>query len=156
LIGKFLFAEVFVFLSRENYMKLVSVLMSLMFALLMGAHSTAMAARAVAVTDLGPISTNTVKPHTAADVRKAIIAGAATHQWTVQSETPGTIELKLRARRDSVELVLDVNYDANSYSIKYVSSEGLKYNKERNTIHAVYARWLNNLTAAINTQLTLM
>jgi len=131
-------------------MKLVRNLMMLMFTVLLGAHMTAHAAKTVSLFEPGPISISSSKELTIKDIRKAIISGAMRHQWQVESETPNTVRIKLDGRKDQAVLVMDIIYDTKSYSIKYVSSEGLRY--DGSSIHSSYSRWMQNLTNAINTE----
>lgn len=131
-------------------MKLASNLMTLLFALLMGTTMLANAHNAELI-EPGPISIPSSKPLSIQEVKKAIMHGAERHSWKVESESPGVIRIKLDGRKDRAVLVMDVVYDTKSYSIKYVSSEGLRYNGT--TIHSSYTRWMTNLTNSINTEL---
>jgi hypothetical protein len=131
-------------------MKFTSNLMTLMFAVLMGTTTLANAHN-VELTEPGPISIPSSKPLSTKEIRKAILHGVERHNWKVESDSPGVIRIKLDGRRDRAVLVMDVVYDTKSYSIKYVSSEGLRYNGK--TIHSSYSRWITNLTSSIDTEL---
>ncbi len=85
-------------------------------------------------------------------VRSAIAAGGASHGWVITQEEPGKLTLKY-SKRDNLEVVLDVLFDAKGYEIKYVDSKGMNYAKktEGTTIHHNYNRWVANLVKAIGT-----
>jgi hypothetical protein len=157
-------------------MKFVKNLLPAMFIMLMmGMHSTAHAARSVVLEEPGPISVPTDYSYSMDEVKKAIIGGATKHQWRIDSEKPGIVRIILDGRRDHAVLVMDVVYDQKSYSIKYVRSEALDYQKgipagvtanpnsntvsvntsdhQKTTIHSSYARWMKLLVQAINTEL---
>lgn len=91
------------------------------------------------------------KASTAKQVHDAILAGAQSHNWTTVSDGPGAIQLSY-TRRGKNTAVVRVDFDAHSYQIHYVSSEGLKYRTIEGkgaTIHRLYNRWIRNLQAAI-------
>jgi hypothetical protein len=158
-------------------MKLAKSWIVVMFVALMGIHAGAGAANVVPLVEPGPIAYPTGKLYSTEEIRKSIVAGAMRHQWRVESESPGVVRLILDGRRDQAVLVVDVVYGDKSYSIKYVRSEGLRYVKGSGqalvqnptsntvsratgdplitTIHSSYARWMKNLTDAINVELRL-
>ncbi len=156
-------------------MALTRNLMIVLFGLLMGVHVAANAVNDVVLTEPGPIAVPTGKSYSIEEVRKAVISGALRHQWRVESETPGTVRIILDGRNDGAVLVMDIIYDSQNYSIKYVRSERLRYgmgsstgrayNPNMNTgaryatqsqtpmIHSSYSRWMKSLVDAINTEL---
>ncbi|MGH8642629.1 MAG: hypothetical protein ACRET6_13030 [Burkholderiales bacterium] len=91
------------------------------------------------------------KPVTAKDVEGAIVRAGAALGWQMVPKGPGSMEgtLVLRTHR----AVVDVNYDAKNYSIKYKDSEDLKY--DGTNIHKNYNGWIQNLEKGISTQLSL-
>jgi hypothetical protein len=103
---------------------------------------------------IGPVSVPENRAYTTDQVRAAIIYGAAGNHWIIDSETPGTIRIKLDGRKDLIVLVMDVIYDAHSYSIKYVSSDLTPKNKI--TFNSSYPRWTRGLMTAINRELNVI
>src|SRR5271170_7448636 len=75
------------------------------------------------------------------DVGKAIQRGGAALGWIMQADRPGHVlgTLKLRTH----VAIVDINYDANSYSIIYKNSTNLKYDGKN--IHRNYNGWIENL-----------
>lgn len=126
----------------------------LLFAVVMMCSAVFANARNIELFEPGPVAVPAGKAFTLKDVRKAVLSGAMFHHWQMESETPGKIRIKLDGRRDRAVLVMEVVYDTKSYSIKYVSSENLKY--DGHSIHPSYARWMKNLTDAIDMQLKIM
>ncbi len=82
-------------------------------------------------------------------VRSVILQSGIDRGWTMQETQPGTIRGELNVREHNA--VIDVEYDAKSYSINYVSSKNLKYADGK--IHRNYNRWLNNLDHDIKKKL---
>jgi hypothetical protein len=83
-------------------------------------------------------------------VRAAIIRAGGSLGWQFKDESPtllvGTLQL-----REHVA-VIEIPYSSMSYSIKYRSSINL--HEKNGTIHQNYNGWIQNLTKAINTQLS--
>ncbi|MFK5976843.1 MAG: hypothetical protein QM493_10070 [Sulfurovum sp.] len=71
--------------------------------------------------------------------------------WKITRRGTGVAEGKLILRTHLA--IVRITYNANSYSIKYVRSENLKYNAEKGTIHKNYNGWIQNLEKAINLHL---
>ncbi|NQD35451.1 hypothetical protein HPT27_00350 [Permianibacter sp. IMCC34836] len=87
---------------------------------------------------------------TAADVRAAIIRGAATHDWVMRDVAPGRIEAVLTEPTGDWKITLEFTYTDTDYSIIYKSSENLLNNK--GFIHSSFIRWGRNLMKAIDAQ----
>ncbi|MGZ3239923.1 MAG: hypothetical protein ACXU7Z_05825 [Burkholderiaceae bacterium] len=113
-------------------MKLVKGLITMMFVAAIGFSTTANAQQDTLIQP-GPIAFPIgSKPFTDEVVKKAIISGAMRYHWHVDETakgTPGNIRLKLDSRRDGAVVIVDVVFDMKSYSIKYVSSENMGYDK---------------------------
>jgi hypothetical protein len=88
--------------------------------------------------------------HTMEQVRQAIIAGGASKGWVMQETKPGVVHGTLKAHRHQADV--DVSFTTTSYNIDYVSSVELGYNN--GNIHRNYNKWIENLDAAIQAQLT--
>jgi hypothetical protein len=118
----------------------------------------AMAARDAVLAEPSNIALPAGKTYTTAELRKAIISGGARHSWQLAGDIPGKIRLQLDSKKGDYQLVVDVIYDAKNYSVKYVTSQGLRYREESGArmIHSSFGRWMKNLTDAINTELNLL
>ncbi len=70
--------------------------------------------------------------------------------WAIIEESPGVYVAQYAKPNPDVEggahlAVIQVNYDADSYSIDYVDSTGLMYDGGSGVIHRNYNRWVANL-----------
>jgi len=88
---------------------------------------------------------------TDADVANAIKSAGLRYGWEMVEDAPDHIKGTLRPRKHVA--VVSIPYDANSYSIEYQESVGLRYGNGE--IHHNYNRWVNNLSAEIQNQLGL-
>lgn len=86
------------------------------------------------------------------DVKKAIIRAGNGLGWTMDAAKPGAIVGTLRVR--SHVAVVDIPYDASSYSILYKDSQNLKHTGT--SIHSNYNSWVQNLDKAIKLQLNMV
>lgn len=151
----------------------------LLFAFLMSLTIAVYAEVGVPLIEPGPIAFPNDRTYTPNQVKEAIIDGVARYKWHVENEAPGAIRIKLESPREGIVLVMDVLYDATSYSLKYVSSQGLGYQSadektgaaiaknpnsntvSRNdeisgtTIDSRYVRWMRKLQKGINRELKL-
>jgi hypothetical protein len=83
------------------------------------------------------------------EVGKAIIRAGARYNWQMIQKGPGTIEGIQVAREHRA--VIDVKYNAKSYSITYKDSEKLQY--DGTNIHSNYNNWIQRLETAIRAEL---
>jgi hypothetical protein len=114
--------------------------------------------------EIGPIAMPAGKPYTIVQIKKAIIYATRRHNWVIESETPGSTRIKIDGRKDGIVLVMDIFYDENKYSLKYV--DGVLPVKERKIAvgttyrnvkpNSPYSRWVKNLTDAINVELVIV
>lgn len=81
-------------------------------------------------------------------IEKAIKIAANKLGWTVKSMANQNFRLNLNLRTHN--LTVDVPYKKGSYSIIYVESQGLNYDKSKNSIHKGAIRWMRNLRKAID------
>ena len=79
------------------------------------------------------------------DYADAIIAAGNKLNWLCKKVQPGKVDCVLDVRKHSVSV--EVVYDANKFSINYVSSLNLCY--ENKKIHSKYQKWVNKLKSAI-------
>jgi len=86
------------------------------------------------------------KPLTEDDVRRALVASGAARGWVITPQGPGVLMARLNVRKHMAEA--RISYTSSSFSITYVTSSNLDYDKDRNgqeVIHRNYNRWINNL-----------
>lgn len=90
------------------------------------------------------------KDYTMEQVADAIIRAGSGLGWNMQKTGPGELTgtLFLRSHMAKVR----IPYDADSYSILYVDSSNLKYDDGK--IHSNYNSWVQNLSNAIQGQLS--
>ena len=83
----------------------------------------------------------------ASDVKRIILRAGSDLGWGMRPEGHGVIVGTIIVRRHRAQI--RITYNRNSYSIHYVSSEGLNYRDGH--IHSGYNGWITNLEARINT-----
>jgi hypothetical protein len=88
-------------------------------------------------------------------LRKVLIRAGARRNWSVLSDAPGELQLK-QSRGSKHEAVVLIKYDATGYQLSYASSYNLNADPERRRIHPTYNMWLRNLSADIESELTLV
>ena len=81
---------------------------------------------------------------------RAVVAVCARLGWVCQIVSPGEIHGRLNLR--SHEANVRIPYAADKYSILYESSDNLRYDAEKNTIHRNYNNWVLNLQRQINAE----
>jgi hypothetical protein len=74
--------------------------------------------------------------------------GAASRGWVTELRGPGLIRAILNLRTH--QAVVDITYDAQRFSIQYVSSANL--NENAGYIHSNYNSWVQNLQQSIMAQ----
>jgi len=84
-------------------------------------------------------------------VYQAIKSGGQSLGWKINKIKPGVAQGKLYLRTHVA--VVRINYTNSSYSIRYVSSQNLKYDAKKQTIHSNYNGWIQNLEKAIDVRL---
>ena len=100
-----------------------------------------------------PISASAVN-YDLSDVTKAINRAGAQFGWQMKEASPGHIVATLHLRKHVA--VVDITYTLGDFSINYKSSSNLIYDPSNNTIHKNYNGWIQNLSGAIDTQLSLL
>ena len=104
--------------------------------------------------DDSPITAKPGRELTLDTVQHAVAAaGARSGHWSVADSTPGRVRLKLTTRGH--EAVIEVTFTTQSYSIHYVSSSNLNYEKsgDRELIHPKYNAWVQHLKTALDQEL---
>ncbi len=96
-----------------------------------------------------PIETVGGRPPSIGDVEKAILRAGAALGWKLQPVRPGAMVGTLSLRSHTA--IVDVTYDARSYSITYKDSVELNY--DGSNIHRNYNGWIQNLDKGIRAQL---
>lgn len=97
-----------------------------------------------------PVATASGKTLSPQEVRAAILRAGASLGWQMRDDGPNKLVGTLNLR--SHQAVVDIPYDSKSYSIKYRSSVNLE--ERGGQIHKNYNGWIQNLTRAINAQLS--
>jgi hypothetical protein len=82
--------------------------------------------------------------------QQAILSAGNSLGWRMQPQGPGKIQGTLNLRDQSA--LVDIDYSATTYSIKYKDSSNLHY--DGNSIHKNYNGWIENLDRAIRNRLT--
>lgn len=116
---------------------------------------TALAAHAgvEAVYEPKNVPINVGKEVTADQVKLAFLAAPGEiNGWAFEDKEPGKLAGTLHVRKHTV--VVDIAYTAKDYSILYVSSENMKYDAEKKTIHPKYETWVKNLERVLIKNLT--
>jgi hypothetical protein len=80
--------------------------------------------------------------------QRAIEAAGAELGWDMTPQRPGEIRGVLNLR--SHQAVVDITYDRNTYSIRYLDSKDLNYNGTN--IHPNYNSWIQNLERQIRAE----
>ncbi len=98
------------------------------------------------------VVTNSDKPATANDVKKAILRAGTSLGWNMKEEKPGHIIGTLNLRSHMAQV--DIKYSPSSYSITYRDSQNLNY--DGTNIHGNYNGWVQRLQQNIQSQMNLM
>ncbi|HUQ26825.1 MAG TPA: hypothetical protein VM140_14260 [Burkholderiales bacterium] len=92
-------------------------------------------------------------PLSQAQVRDAIVAGAAQRQWKVNYVAAGMLVAQRNvAGRHLVEV--DIRYSPKEYSVLYRNSINMNYRAGEATIHPNYNRWARELVDSIDRALS--
>jgi hypothetical protein len=106
----------------------------------------ALAADPIRDIDKQPVAEGARGGATVEQVGRAILAAGAMRDWRMTPVEAGVIKGVYAQRDWSAEI--RVEYDATAFSIRYVTSENLKYGTNKQgqpVIHGNYNRWVNNL-----------
>jgi hypothetical protein len=101
------------------------------------------------------IETSGGKSLTEEQVKSAIVTALTAKGWTLHGTEGKEIVASYRRGRHHA-VTLGVTYTATTYSIRYVSSERMRYSENRAptpVIHPVYNMWANNLKITIDSTL---
>lgn len=98
------------------------------------------------------IVTPIAEGHSLPSIEEAVDGALVAKGWTIGEKVPGRTLASITVRERHTANIA-VNYDSTSYTISLLSSEGLKQNDKKGTIHGTYVRWTRNLVAAINARL---
>lgn len=93
----------------------------------------------------------------AEEMRSAILSSMAMRGWSLESETPGRMELSISVR-DKHKARIELTYQSGGYSIRYLESTNLLYDEKAYTrnaevvraIHRNYNQWIRYLALGIN------
>ncbi len=98
-----------------------------------------------------PVTTST-RNYSMGDVRGAILQAGTSLGWQMKVVKPGLIVGTLYVRDHMAKV--EIPYDRNTYSILYRDSSNLDY--DGFNIHGNYNSWVQNLSAAINSRLSVL
>ena len=82
-----------------------------------------------------------------ADFSGAIVRAAQARKWTARVTAPDVVRCQFNGRSWNIEV--DVRHSGQTFSIEYVSSEGLFYQPETRSIHGTYNRQVEALRQRI-------
>ena len=102
------------------------------------------------VTD-APVVTST-RNYSTKEVRNAILQAGSSVGWQMEDVQPGLIIATLNVRNHMVQV--EIPYDRRTYSILYRDSVNMNYSGS--SIHNNYTGWVQRLSAAINSQLSML
>lgn len=86
------------------------------------------------------------------NVGKAIIRAGGSLGWVMRKAGDGKLVGTLMLRKHVA--IVDIDYSAKSYSIRYKDSQNLNY--DGTNIHSNYNGWIQNLNRAIQSQLSML
>ncbi len=129
----------------------------IIFLILLGITGLAQARGSVVLINLenNSIITSSGKEPTLDAVAQAIRAAGAgqAYPWTASGETPGVLQLTTLVRNKHT-VVVNVTFDARTYSIRYSSSINMNYQGKdgKGIIHPFYNKWVAQLKAGIDAE----
>ena len=82
-----------------------------------------------------------------ADFSRVIVSAAQARKWTARVTAPDVVRCQFNGRAWNIEV--DVRHSGQTFSIDYVSSEGLFYEPETRSIHGTYNRQVEALRQRI-------
>lgn len=88
-----------------------------------------------------PVSLSTPKRLSAEQVKAAFMAAGLATQWELAPVRPGVIEATYR-KGNKHTVVVEVSYDAETYSVRYVSSINMKFEAEPRNFETRYTNRL--------------
>ena len=86
-------------------------------------------------------------------IAEAVQDAAASYDWTVTKLNDNEFWAEHKHLGKDLSAQVKILFEGQNYKIDYVSSSGLNYNKEKNTVHSRYITWVRNLNKAISDQL---
>jgi hypothetical protein len=100
------------------------------------------------------VVTGSGMPATVEQVKKAIIAAQAAHGWVIAPAGDGKLVANINVRSKHMA-TLDISYSADRYSLTYLTSVNLNYEKQNGEqlIHPNYNKWVATLVNDIRVEL---
>lgn len=90
---------------------------------------------------------------TSEDVKRLTIQALLNKGWEVREIGPGHLQ-SMYTKRNAHTAVIDIQYDPTTIRISYAESENLNYDKNDNTIHGTYNKWIRNVEKYIRAVVT--
>ena len=100
------------------------------------------------------IRNDTVALAPGSDMTPVILRAASARKWAATVTAADVVRCQFNARSWNIEV--DVRHSGNTFSIDYVSSEGLFYRPEQGDIHSTYNRQVEALRQRIKREALLM
>lgn len=112
-----------------------------------------------------PVSNITNAPYTASyesarvltlsDYERAIVRAGAGRGWQMVSAGPGLLrgDITVRGRHSAS---IEIPFTTDTYSINYISSNGLDYDSGVGTIHPNYNQWIRVLDSDIQKEIQIL
>ncbi len=124
---------------------------SLLLALVAVAFAASVEARNVPIVNHENIAvaTSSGKTLSAADVKKVILIAGTGRGWVITDAGGGKLKGTLNVRKHTV--IVDIDYSATEFSIRYLDSTNMDYRD--GTIHSNYNNWIQNILKSIRAEL---
>ena len=71
------------------------------------------------------------------------------HNWIPLEDNPGRITARYEKSGGVIAVDIEITYDENGWTMRYIRSKNLDYNQKKSRIHKNYVRWINNLNKGI-------
>ena len=117
------------------------------------ATPAAMAGRTAPIADVidAPIVSMSKVPGDLDTVKGTILMALIKQGWTSQVPGPGVVHAVYQRSENRIEV--DITYDTKSYSIRYASSENMRYDPKKGQIHRSYNEWVRALQRSIDMEM---
>ncbi len=86
-------------------------------------------------------------------IAEAVQDAATSYEWTITKLNDNEFLAEHKHYGKDLSAQVKISFEGQNYKIDYVSSTGLNYNQEKNTVHSRYNTWIRNLNKAISDQL---
>jgi len=84
------------------------------------------------------------------EIESYIVYGATSTNWDIIKINDNLLKAKYIKGNSKHIAYVNIPFNANEYKIEYANSINLKYNKNKNTIHGAYNKWIKVLKESID------